>query len=87
MPLEPPKPLHVLVLRTPFSDFFVLQMDDGQSEEFEPEDCRAWFKDRGANMDKVEAALDHCWNFQRAEILIHNPKEPSTPKLPHSPNI
>lgn len=79
--------LHVLVTREMFSDYFVLTLDNGYTEELEPDDVRAWFKARGANMDVVEKCLDHAWNFMRAEININNPKEPSLPVLAHSPKL
>lgn len=82
------EPLHVLILREPFSYFFELHLDNGQTEELEPDDCRAWFKERGADMDKIEKVLDHVWNFQRAEVFIKNPKEPGLKdRLPYYPNI
>lgn len=68
-------------------DFYVITMDDGYTEELEIEDCKQWFKDRGANMDAVDRALDHTWNFRRAEIVIRNPKEPLQSKLPYSPKL
>ena len=46
------------------------------SEELDPEDARSWFKMRGANMEAVEKALDYCWNFYNATIVIKNPKTP-----------
>jgi hypothetical protein len=79
--------IHVVVTREPFIDFYTLALDDGTTEELEIEDCRQWFRERGANMDKVDKALDHCWNFHRAEMVIVNPKEPPRPKLAHSPKI
>lgn len=85
-PIDPPG-LHVLVTREPWSDFFVLTLDNGHSEELEVEDTRLWFKQRGANMDSVERALDQVWNFQRCEMIIDNPKDPSLPPLPYAPRL
>jgi hypothetical protein len=79
--------LHVLVTREPFMDYFTITLDNGYTEELDVEDCRRWFSERGANMDSVDKALDHCWNFQRAEININNPKEPPSPKIPFAPNL
>ena len=70
------EPLHVLITREPFLEWFVLTLDDGSSYELDPEETRAWFKERGANMDVVEKALDDCWNFYKAEFVIQNPKKP-----------
>ena len=82
-----PPGLHVLITREPFSDFFVITLDNGHSEELEVEDTRKWFKDRGADMDKMEKALDQTWNFQRCEVIIDNPREPLVAKLAHSPRV
>jgi len=79
--------LHVLITREPFIDFFVVTLDNGHTEELEPEECRAWFKERGANMDKIEKALDHVWNFYRVEVNINNPKEPPMSSVPHAPRL
>lgn len=86
-PIPQENSLHVVVTREPFMDFYLLTLDDGTTEEFEIEDCKRWFEDRGANMDIVDKAMDHCWNFYRAEINIRNPKEPPQPKLPHAPRL
>ncbi len=79
--------LHVVITREPFIEYFVITLDNGHTEELEPEECRAWFKERGANMDIVEKALDHCWNFYRSEVNIRNPKEPPAPNIPHAPKL
>lgn len=79
--------LHVVVTRVMFDDFFVLLLDNGHTEELEVEDAKQWFKDRGADMDVVDKALDHCWNFLRAEVNINNPREPTLPKMIHAPKI
>jgi len=87
-PLPPPvEAIHVVVTREPWMEYFHITLDNGHSEELEVEDTRQWFKDRGANMDMVERALDHCWNFYRSEIMVRNPKEPPTPKLAHAPKL
>ncbi len=82
-----PSGLHVFITREPFSDFFVIRLDNGHTEELEVEDTRQWFKDRGANMDKVEKVLDQVWNFQRAEVFFDTYKEPSLPSIPHAPKL
>jgi len=79
--------LHVVLTREPFIDYFTIILDNGYTEELEAEDCRTWFRERGANMDAIEKALDQCWNFYRSEVNIRNPKEPPRPILPHSPDI
>jgi hypothetical protein len=77
-----PTALHVIIKREIFADFFTLVLDNGHSEELEPDEARAWFKQRGANMDAVEKALDHAWNFKRSEFYIQNPKEPALANRP-----
>jgi hypothetical protein len=79
--------LHVVVTREPFMDFYNLTLDDGTTEELELEECKQWFKERGANMDKLDKVMDHVWNFYRAEINIVNPKEQPRPKLAHAPKV
>jgi len=79
--------LHVVITREMWGEFFTLLLDNGHTEELEPEDIRAWFKLRGADMDKVEKVLDQAWNFQRAEAIFDHYKEPQIVRLPYSPDI
>jgi hypothetical protein len=71
-----PKPLVVKLTRIPFGSFVTLTLDDGATEDLEPDEAREWFKIRGANMEGVEKALDYVWNFYTAGITVHNPKKP-----------
>lgn len=64
--------LLVEIHREPFAEFVTL-IYEGSSEELEPEAAREWFQKRGADMDKLEKALDHAWNFYRADVVIKNP--------------
>jgi hypothetical protein len=75
--IDPKAPLHVVITREPWMDFFSISLDNGYSEELNPEETRHWFKIRGANMDILERALDDCWNFYKTEYVIENPKVPS----------
>lgn len=84
---NPTNVLHVAITRPMWGEFFTLTLDNGFTEELEPEEVRAWFKVRGANMDKIEKTLDHVWNFGSAEVNIANPKEPPVTRLPYSPDI
>lgn len=77
----------VTVTREPYMDFFTLTLPNGASEELEVEDTRAWFRERNADMDKIETMLDHVWNFYYGEVMIHNYVEPEIARLPHSPDI
>lgn len=79
--------LHVVIKHEIFSDFFMLILDNGHSEELEPEDARAWFKARGAKTDAVEKALDHAWNFKLAEFYIAEPKEPLVSRVAYAPKL
>lgn len=78
---------HVLVTREPFSDFYSLSVDNGQSEELEIEEVREWFRQHGANMDAVEPALDHCWNFYSVVIVIGNFCIPKNVTHAHAPKL
>lgn len=84
---HPLEKVHVVILREPWMEYFTLVLDNGDSEELEVEDTRQWFRERGANMDAVEKALDQAWNFYRSEVNINKPKLPPQPKLPHAPKI
>jgi hypothetical protein len=72
----PANSLLVHITHEPFLPWFTLTLEDGSSEELEPEDTRTWFKERGANMDAVEKALDHAWNLTHSKFMILNPKKP-----------
>lgn len=80
-------PLRVVVTREPWSDFFLLTLPNGHTEELETDPCKTWFKERGANMDAVDKALDHCWNFSYVEIVINNAHEPKTVRRPFEPEL
>jgi hypothetical protein len=79
--------LHIIITHEIFADYFTLILDNGRTEELDPDECRAWFKDRGANEDAVEKALDHAWNFKRSEFYIRTPKEPSVSKPAYAPKL
>ena len=68
-------PKRIVVLREPWSDFYVLAYD-GKTEELEFEETRAWFKAHGADMIKLEPALDEVQNFQQTIVNIADFKEP-----------
>lgn len=79
--------LHVTLQREPFADTLTIIQDNGYSEELLPDEARAWFRERNASMPVVEEAMDHCWNFYRAEININNAVIPETKRMPGDPNI
>jgi hypothetical protein len=83
----PPTAMHVIIKHEIFTDYFTLVQSNGYTEELEPEEVREWFKVRGAKMDAVEKALDHAWNFKRAEFYISNPKEPVVSRSSYDPKL
>lgn len=80
-------PMTILVTREAFSDYFVLTLPNGFSEELEFEETRQWFKDHGGDMDAVEKCLDHVYNFRQAEITIRNFRVPHEFMHPHAPKL
>jgi len=64
----------LVITHTPFSgDSFTLMLPDKSTEEFDTEELRKWLKEHGAvNIDAVDRAIDHAWNFGRVTISIRN---------------
>lgn len=89
--LEPAKAgvLRVRIYREPFCPVFELSLDNGHTEELEPEETRDWFKLRGANMDVVEKALDSAWAFPHKDIYleIEKPRTPPNMDPRVAPNV
>lgn len=79
--------LCVVITRPMWCEFFTLHLENGHTEELDPDEIRNWFKVRGADMDKMEKVFDHVWNFGKAEAAIKNPKTPPDTRLPYAPNI
>lgn len=79
--------VHVDIRREPFMEYFTLTLDNGFTEELDVEETKQWFRDHGANMDVVEKALDHCWNFWHSEVNINQWREPKRVKLAHEPQL
>ena len=75
------------VSREAFSDYFVIRLENGQSEELEPEEARQWFREHGANMDAVEKCLDHVYNFRQAVIVITDFRLPRYKLHAHAPKL
>lgn len=80
-------PMTVQVYREAYSDFYVLTLPNGHTEELEIEEVRQWFKEHGADMDVVEKGLDYVYNFRHAEIEIRNFRVPRTLLHPHAPKL
>ena len=78
--------LYVMIIRPPFEELYELVLHDGQSEELEQIEAYDWFRERGANMDMVEKAMNHAWNFYSAELVVKNPCDPQA-KRPAEPEI
>lgn len=81
-PNTEPNTLRVFLVREPFDDYYMIILDNGQSEELEDEDVRAWLSMRGADEDLISRAITQAWNFYSAMVIIKNPK---TPKLVYDP--
>ncbi len=67
----------VKLSRIPFGDYFTLTLDNGHTEELEPEETRKWFYTHGVT-DKLglEKCLDECWNFYESVVEIDSFKVP-----------
>lgn len=81
----PPAKMAVKIDREPGMDFLVLTLEDGTTEELDVDDTREWFRLRGANMDKIDKALDYVWNFYHATVNINMPK--AIPFNPLEPQV
>jgi hypothetical protein len=68
-----PNALHVSIFREMFADFFELTLDNGHTEELEPDDTREWFRLRGANMDAVEKGPGSRVEFPQSRVLHPDP--------------
>ena len=79
--VQKPAPLRVVITREMFDDWATITLDDGTTENLEPDELRLWFRIRGANMEVVEKALDYCWNFRKSIVVIGNPKYPPKSRL------
>lgn len=86
-PNLPAGALFVAIYREMFSDFFHLTLQNGHSEEIHYEEIRNWFKERGAEMDPLEKALDEAWNFQHSTFIIVRPKTPFKDQGRHTPKL
>lgn len=70
----------VKLTREIFMPYFRITLENGSSEELEIEDTREWFRTHGADVDKVEKALDYVWNFGSHKpvfLKIRNYVDPS----------
>lgn len=74
LPVDTTTGLTVSLSREPFLDWFTITLSNGHTEELEADETREWFRARGANMDLVEKALDHTWNFCHCQITIAKPR-------------
>lgn len=87
LPQPPGQPETITITREPFSDYFVLTLSNGHTEELEVEETREWFRVHGADMGKMETALDHVWNFGRAVVVVKNFRSPESLRHPNAPQI
>lgn len=75
------QPVRIAVTRVPGGDYFTLTLENGYTEELEPDETRAWFKAHGVSDSLgLESALDYAWNFYEHVITIENFK---VPKVAH----
>lgn len=86
------KSLTVFITREPFTDFFILHIPDGKGgwhpqEELDVDDTVEWFRARGANMEALDKALDHVWNFNKGAFEIEHFHEPPVANPRLTPNI
>ena len=79
------EPLIVQLYRPQFDPCYTIVMPDGTSEELDDEECREWFKVRGADMLQVEKSMDYAWNLctgpnstYTCAVRINNPKIPAS---------
>lgn len=79
--------MHLVLTREPYDSYFKITLPNGHTEELETEETLAWFKARGADVDKFQKILDHVWNFYYAEIEFDNYKEPAIQRHRFAPKI
>ena len=46
------------------------------TEELDVDDTVEWFRQRGADLIKVDQALTHVWNFYKGAVEVENFREP-----------
>jgi hypothetical protein len=65
--------LQVVIKHTPFVDGFDVEYL-GNSEMMDHQELLDWFKAAGAkNLEKVNEAINHAWNFGMAQVVIAEP--------------
>jgi len=66
-------PLRVVIKHEPFSEGFDIEYE-GNSEFLSHVESLEWFKAHGAkDLEKVNEAINHAWNFGSAEVNISVP--------------
>lgn len=60
---------------------------NGQTEELDVDETYEWFRVRGADMNLLEKALDHVWNFYKGAFEITKYKEPPIKNAAIRPRI
>ena len=78
--------LYTLIIRPPFEEDYEIVFLDGTSEQLDQASIFEWFRERGANMDAAEKAINHAWNFYRAEFVFKGSKRPISSPV-YAPNI
>ena len=82
-----PNSLRIFIVREPFDEWYTLIMDNGQTEELEDLETRAFLVARGADEDNLKQTMDQAWNFYRAICMISNPKQVVETLSPIAPRI
>lgn len=86
-PCTDPNVLRVFLAREPFDDFYLIVLDNGQTEELDDPETRAWLKARGADEDLINASITQAWNFKSAMLHIKNPIAPKQEFRPEAPRL
>jgi hypothetical protein len=83
-------PLVLKLSREPGLDLLKIEFPDGNSDEIEFTEAPEWFRLRHAtpmNLDVVEKAIDECWNWYEATLVIKHPRNIVKPFVPADPQI
>lgn len=70
--------MQIKLTREPFAEYIVVHLPNGVTEEMEYEQCKEWFRVRGAKVRDIEPMLDEVWNSYEVNVEFGNYKEPST---------
>lgn len=86
-PCTDPNVLRVFLIREPFDEFYLLVLDNGQTEELDEHETRAWLAEHGAEEELINKGVTQAWNFKSALIHIKNPVQPRQQFRPEAPKL